>query len=140
MGCPPVATLPDPDLSEPSDHLRSGHGRSVLQQGPWQAVEREREREHLAPSRRPGFCDTPRTATFPALAAPAHPYDSLLWTATSSAPSPAPAAYSPLIYALPEGTLPPELDDAIEDLLMPGYRQRVMAAYLASLPAGEHLQ
>jgi hypothetical protein len=44
------------------------------------------------------------------------------------------------IYALPEGTLPPELDDAIEDLLMPGYRERLMAAYLASLPDGEHLQ
>ena len=44
------------------------------------------------------------------------------------------------IYSLPEGTLPPELDDAIEDLLMPGYRERVMSAYLASLPTGEHLQ
>ncbi len=44
------------------------------------------------------------------------------------------------IYALPEGTLPPELDDAIEDLLMPGYRETVMAAYLASLPTGQHLQ
>ncbi len=38
------------------------------------------------------------------------------------------------VHALPEGTLPPELDAAIEDLLMPGYRERVLAGYLASLP------
>jgi hypothetical protein len=44
------------------------------------------------------------------------------------------------IYSLPEGTLSPGLDDAIEDLLMPGYRERLMAAHLASLPTGEHLQ
>jgi hypothetical protein len=43
------------------------------------------------------------------------------------------------IYALPEGTLPPELEDAVEDLLMPGYRERLMAAYLASLPTGEQV-
>ena len=43
------------------------------------------------------------------------------------------------IHALPEGTLPPELDDAVEDLLMPGYRERLLAAYLATLPAeGQH--
>ena len=38
------------------------------------------------------------------------------------------------IYALREGTLPPELDDEIEDLLMPGYRERLLAACLASVP------
>lgn len=38
------------------------------------------------------------------------------------------------IYALPEGTLPPELDDSVEELLMPGYRERLLAAFLASVP------
>ena len=38
------------------------------------------------------------------------------------------------IYALPEGTLPPELDDEVEDLLMPGYRERLVTAFLARLP------
>jgi hypothetical protein len=38
------------------------------------------------------------------------------------------------VYALPEGTLPPEMDEAIEDLLMPGYRERLLRRYLASLP------
>ena len=38
------------------------------------------------------------------------------------------------VHALPAGTLPPELDDAIEDLLMPGFRERVLTAYLASMP------
>ncbi len=42
------------------------------------------------------------------------------------------------LHALPPGTLPDEVDDAIEDLLMPGYRERLMVAYLASLPTGEH--
>jgi hypothetical protein len=37
-------------------------------------------------------------------------------------------------YALPAGTLPSELDDAIEDLLMPGFRERILAAYLADMP------
>ncbi len=44
------------------------------------------------------------------------------------------------VHVLPPGTLPPELDDAIEDLLMPGYRERLMAAYLASLPTEGRLQ
>ncbi len=43
-------------------------------------------------------------------------------------------------HTLPPGTLPEEIEDEIEDLLMPGYREKVMAAYLASLPTGEHLQ
>ena len=38
------------------------------------------------------------------------------------------------VYALPAGTLPPELDHAIEDLLMPGFRERVFTAYLANMP------
>jgi hypothetical protein len=38
------------------------------------------------------------------------------------------------VHALPAGTVPPELDDAIEDLLMPGFRERVFAAYLAKMP------
>jgi hypothetical protein len=38
------------------------------------------------------------------------------------------------LHALPPGTLPEEIEDEIEDLLMPGYREKVMAAYLASLP------
>jgi hypothetical protein len=37
------------------------------------------------------------------------------------------------LHALPPGTLPEEIDDEIEDLLMPGYRERLMVAYLASL-------
>ena len=40
------------------------------------------------------------------------------------------------VYALPEGTLPPELNDAIEELLMPGFRERVLAAYLEGLTPG----
>jgi hypothetical protein len=39
------------------------------------------------------------------------------------------------ICALPEGTLPLELDDAVEDLPpMPGYRERLLAAFLGLPP------
>ncbi len=38
------------------------------------------------------------------------------------------------VHALPAGTLPPELDHAIEDLLMPGFRDRVFTVYLANMP------
>jgi hypothetical protein len=41
------------------------------------------------------------------------------------------------LHALPPGTLPDEIDDAVEDLLMPGYRERLTVAYLASLLASE---
>jgi hypothetical protein len=41
------------------------------------------------------------------------------------------------LQALPPGTLPDDIDDAIEDLLAPGYRERLTAAYLASLPTGD---
>jgi hypothetical protein len=43
------------------------------------------------------------------------------------------------VYALPGGTLPPDLDDAIADLLMPGYRARVTAAYLVTLTPPRYL-
>ena len=39
------------------------------------------------------------------------------------------------LHALPPGSLPDELKDAIEDVVAPGFRERVLAAYLASLPA-----
>ena len=44
------------------------------------------------------------------------------------------------LLALPPGTLPPEVDDAIEDLIAPGFRERVLASYLASLPVSGQVQ
>jgi hypothetical protein len=38
------------------------------------------------------------------------------------------------VYAFPAGTLPSELDGSLEDLLMPDFRQRILAAYLADMP------
>jgi hypothetical protein len=40
-----------------------------------------------------------------------------------------------VLYALPEGTLPPEPDNAVAELLMPGCHEQLIAAYLATLPA-----
>jgi hypothetical protein len=37
------------------------------------------------------------------------------------------------VHALPAGTLPPDLEHAIEDLLMPGWRERLLTMYLANL-------
>jgi hypothetical protein len=37
-------------------------------------------------------------------------------------------------HALLPGTLPPAIDEAVEELLMPGYRERRLAHYLASVP------
>jgi hypothetical protein len=34
---------------------------------------------------------------------------------------------------LPPGSLPPEVEDLIEDLIAPGYRERLLEAYLESL-------
>jgi hypothetical protein len=36
------------------------------------------------------------------------------------------------LHALPPGTLPDEID-AMEDLMMPGYRERLMVAYVAKV-------
>jgi len=44
------------------------------------------------------------------------------------------------VHALPPGTLPPELEDAIEDVVAPGFRERVLARLLACLPVSEQLQ
>jgi hypothetical protein len=38
------------------------------------------------------------------------------------------------IHGLPPGTLPPHLDEAVEDLVAPGFRDRLAAVLLASLP------
>ena len=44
------------------------------------------------------------------------------------------------LHALPPGTLPPDLEDAIADVVAPGFREWVLASYLASLPASEQVQ
>ena len=41
------------------------------------------------------------------------------------------------LYALPPGSLPDELEDLIEELVAPGFRERVSAAFLASMPTGK---
>ena len=38
------------------------------------------------------------------------------------------------LHALPPGSLPDELEDLIEDLIAPGFRERLAAAFLASTP------
>jgi hypothetical protein len=38
------------------------------------------------------------------------------------------------LHALPPGALPPEFEDAIADVVAPGFRERVLVSYLASLP------
>jgi hypothetical protein len=44
------------------------------------------------------------------------------------------------LHALPPGSLPDELEDAIEDLVTPGFRERVLASYLASLASSRKVQ
>ena len=41
---------------------------------------------------------------------------------------------------MPPGTLAERLEDEVEDKLAPGFRNRMLAAYLASLPAPERVQ
>ena len=38
------------------------------------------------------------------------------------------------LHALPPGSLPDELEDLIEDLIAPGFRERLLASYLVNLP------
>ena len=44
------------------------------------------------------------------------------------------------LHALPPGSLPDELEDLIEDLVAPGFRERLLASYLASLPPSGQVQ
>jgi hypothetical protein len=44
------------------------------------------------------------------------------------------------LHALPPGTLPPEVEDAIEDAIAPGLRERVLASYLAGLAPADRVQ
>jgi hypothetical protein len=44
------------------------------------------------------------------------------------------------LHALPPGTLPPELEDAIEDVIAPGFRERVLARYVEGLPPAGAVQ
>jgi len=38
------------------------------------------------------------------------------------------------LHALPPGSLPEELEDLIEDLVAPGFRERLVTTFLASTP------
>ena len=38
------------------------------------------------------------------------------------------------MHALPPGSLPDELEDLIEELIAPGFREGLLGLYLASLP------
>ena len=44
------------------------------------------------------------------------------------------------MHALPPGSLPDELEDLIEELIAPGFRERMLASYLASLSASQRVQ
>ena len=44
------------------------------------------------------------------------------------------------LHALPPGSLPDELEDLVEDLIAPGFRERLLALYLASLPPSGQVQ
>ena len=44
------------------------------------------------------------------------------------------------LHALPPGSLPDEVEDAIEDVIAPGFRERVLASYLADLPPAGGMQ
>jgi hypothetical protein len=38
------------------------------------------------------------------------------------------------LHALPPGSLPDDLENLVEDLVAPGFRERLLALYMASLP------
>jgi hypothetical protein len=44
------------------------------------------------------------------------------------------------LHALPPGTLPPDLDGAVADAIAPGFRERVLASYLAGLAPADRVQ
>ncbi len=43
------------------------------------------------------------------------------------------------LHALPPGSLPDELEDLIEDLVAPGFRERLLREFVAGLPDSQRL-
>ena len=83
-------------------------------------------------------CDARRTVTGRSHSRPADSYPRPMNRETLRAPARCRRALLEL-HALPPGSLPEELEDLVEELVAPGYRERLLRAFLtnrSALPQG----